>query len=304
MDGRVRPSIWIWLMVVVWVGLAVFSLLDVLDTRSIPGVGTTLFWVLLIAWIAALPVLLIGGLNVSVLKLAGAEAPTDADWDVLEPLWREALTRAGVAPGRYALRLAEDEYLIHRDLGSYAVTIPAAAGYLGRAELRALIAQRLARQTGYAASLVALCLWAALPLVLLLGLLVLVLVIVRGIGRAFGGAADNMKPSGEISAGIGLVFYLVAFVAFVVAVAFFVTAVIQAGVALIAMIVICWLARRVDLDSSATATAWGFGEDLVSCLTSPDLSPSAVPWWLRPFSTFASPRSHIERIARMSVPGR
>lgn len=285
--------------VMVYVSIQVMTIVP----NSVPAVGWPFFWALVVVWLVALSVLSIKPVNVGVLRLAGARMPTQSEWWRLHGPWQQALVRSGSRPDRYLLLVTEDESPVHRDLGSYAVVVSWEwVCAVNDDELAGLLAQRLARQTNAVAPLVGLCVWAALPMALVLACGVLLYCIVRTVGKALGAAVDEVRPRTEGEAGCALLLLAVAFCLFVLSLIIGLTLLVVAVIAIVVCGVALWLARMADISSDNTAVRWGCGHQLWATLMRLDATGGDVTGWRRLISTRATVRAHIRRMQQSAMP--
>src|SRR5215470_5389203 len=196
-----------------------YSVMMLIGTvKLVPLVGTLLFWTLLSLWVAGSLALVVQPFNVGIMKLLGARMPLPDERLALDRVWPEVQNRAGVPATRYTLLVVDADDTntwFHRDLGTHVVAIAEEVIYnLDDVELASVLAQRLARQKSYLALLVGLCIWAAMPLAMILALGMATFRVIRRIGKAFTSAANGANPKTEFQAGVGLFFYLIGFACF------------------------------------------------------------------------------------------
>lgn len=282
------------------VAIVYFSAQIILGTTGvIPGIHTAVLVVLICLWVVGLPILLVKPLNVAVLRLAGAGVPSEPEHARLEPAWRDVLSRAGVAPNRYELVVVGSGLPVDLDLGWHVVTVDSRTiRLLDREELSGILAQRLARQTGWVAPLLGLCAWLALPLVLFLGICSLLAFFAYAIARGAGAAAKDNLPKDEGQLGCWLLVLVLGFVALALTLAIGLTVLLYLVVAMVIVVGTAWLARNADLAADAVAMGWGYRAPMVAALTKLDADQDEPTGWLRLVSTTAGPQAHLRRCSR------
>jgi hypothetical protein len=255
--------------------------------------------VLLCVWVGLLPFLLLRAFNTTAIRCLGGRGPDPSEWTRLESAWQRAQAAAGVRPGRYALLIVRSENLLHRDLGLYVVTVTEDSFRVANDEmLVGILAQRLARQTSLAALLTGLCLWAVLPMGLVLGLLLLVFRIVSGIMTGVASAGNSLKPKTDGQAAVVLVCYFAAFGGLLVLAVLSLWIAFASGLTIVVMIVVSWLARQAEMAADGIAAQWGFGPALAAGLARLTDTRPVAPAWRRLFSTTVSLTRRIGRIER------
>jgi len=259
-----------------------------------------IFWATIFVWTIALVAIIIKPINVMALKLVGASALTEQEWRLLYPAWQ---TLDGIIPNwdAYDVLVVDQDMLIPRDLGFYVVTVDRSALYsLNKNELRAVLVWRFARQANWTAPLTGLCLWGALPLLLMPGLGLLIFRTIREVVRAVKTTADGLNPKTEFQAGCGLLLYgvgMVGLLAMLIAGLWFL---IEAVFVLVVSIILAGLIRRAGLTASIVATRLGYGDDLMSALMKLIAFEQPKSSWLKPLSTYSSLNAHFVEIERVA----
>jgi hypothetical protein len=250
--------------------------------RSAPLIGLTLFWSLLVPWLACLLVLTVRPLNIGAMQLLEARYPLSKERSRIDRLWPQVLARTGVSRTRYTVLVvdADDAIIwVQRDLGLHVVAVAEEAlAVLDDDALAAVLAQRLARQRTHLALLGGLFIWAALPLIAILFVGVMAFRAVRGTGKTFLLTTRRARSKTMRRVGIGLSFYLVGMLAFYLMgmLAFHLVGIVCMAtlrhivvaltvvvlVAILAILLIAWLGRQAELAADLVAIQWGYGPGL------------------------------------------
>jgi hypothetical protein len=229
--------------------------------------------------------------------------PTQSEWRRLHAPWQQVLVRSGSKPDRYVLLVTEREFPVHRDLGPYAVVVSWEwVCTVNDDELAGMLAQRLARQTNAVAPLLGLCVWAAVPLALVLACGVLLYWIVRTIGKALGAAVDEVRPRTESEAGCALILLAGSFFLFVLSLIIGLTLLVEAVITVVVCGIAPWLTRLADVASDNTVVPWGYGHQLWAALVRLDATGRSVTGWQQLISTRATIRAHIRRMRQSAMP--
>jgi hypothetical protein len=253
----------LWIVLPVCAAVSVYLSVSALigAIRRLPVVGPVLFWVLVGVWVAGLLALIIRPLNVATMRLLGARAPRPEERRFLDRTWRDVLDQMDQPANRYTLLVvdrARANVWLHCDLGPYVVTIgEEVIDRLDYSEAAAILLQRLARQKAFLALLIGVCVWAAMPLAIVVALCVSAF---RGVVKAFSLARANPKVDPRTV--VGLVLYGIALIGLVV---LLIISIAMAAVALSALVVallVAWLARRAELAADVVTAHWGRGRAL------------------------------------------
>lgn len=266
-------------------------------------------WVPVGIWIALLLIVAIKPINIMATALLGARLPSPAEKEYLMPLWQEVIRRAGVRPGRYALRVTEDRGLpFDRDLGPYVVTVDRAdIQLLSPEELSSVLAQRVSRQRIMLSPVLGISFWALLPAALGLLVAIAILAALRTIYRAIFGGVDEAMPyikTDGCAAGalVLIAFGIVVFIAFVVVGLFSLEFLTEA---IIGAVIFCGLARSAEKRADSIAIQLGYGPALAAAIKQAARATIEFSGWRNLVNTSLSPNERITHIAsRMSAAAR
>ncbi|WP_199443843.1 hypothetical protein [Umezawaea beigongshangensis] len=258
----------------------------------VPQMEGGVLWTTAVVMIATLPFILVKSMNLALLTALGGRVPSPEEWRRLEPLSRGV---GGASDSRPILITNHDD--VFSDIGFHAVTVPRLAlERLDIDELQALLVQRTRRQENFIAPILGLCLWAALPMILGIAFTYLVFKLVRVVGKGMGGVADGLKPKTEFGAGVGLLFYLVVFAAFLVALFAGMVLLYQGLIALVVFGFAAWIFRRADLGVTADVARQGYGPALLSAIAVLDAADAPSTMLHQIFWPRASFRAHSSEI--------
>lgn len=258
----------------------------------VPQIKAGVLWATAIVMVATLPFILVKSMNLALLTALGGRVPGPDEQRRLEPLRRGV----GGTPDSHPV-LITDQDRVFSDIGFHAVTVPRIAlERLSADELQALLVQRTRRKENFVSPILGLCLWAALPMILGVALAYLVFKVVRVVGKGIGGAADGLNPKSEFGAGVGVLFYLVAFAAFLIALFVGVVLLYQGLIAAVVLGFAAWIFRRADLRVTADVAREGYGPALLSAIAVLDTAGASSTMLRRVFWPRASFRAHSSEI--------
>lgn len=296
-NSAVRPGL---LLLPAAILIALVSLAAALAIVHGPITSGT-FPVLILLWLAAACLLPLPAANIWLSGRLGTWDIEQQDRQRLDALWARVCQRAGVAPGRYALRVTTDEARFHRDLGWHVVTVGRSNLWGDDQELSAALAQGLARQTSLTAPVLGVCAWAALPLLSVLCVAWVLLVVARGVSRGAGAFVDEFKPRGEAQAAVGLVVMAVGIGAFLVVLVVATFIALAAIVGFVLMLLAACLARHADRATDDVAIEQGHGSGLLAA-ASRALARGDLPaaGWRRALCTYAPATARLKVLRRAS----
>lgn len=180
---------WVLAMFVLWLPLRVLV--------DIP------FWMVPVTWLVAGLTLFIPAVQVGVLSpLLGARRPTDAERDVITPIWRDLALAANLPQYRYTLRVIDSDELNAFACGGHLVIVTSfAIDELSPAELSGVLAHELSHHLGLHTVALTVAHWLSLPIVLLARIGFFLQNVARAATDSFASHSAALTAVGRVVAG-------------------------------------------------------------------------------------------------------
>lgn len=251
------------------------------------------YWWFPAAWVVAGATLFLRPVQIAVLSpLFGARRPTQAELEVVAPLWRELAMRNGIPPERYVLRILPSDELNAFACGGHLVIVTSyAVAELPDDELAGVLAHELSHHLGFHTVALTSGHWLSLPIVLLARVGFFLQNVARAATDSFASNSVALTTVGRIAAAV------------LTAVSWVFLAALYAADALANL-----FGHGSELEADRRAVRMGYGRHLARALRrviAEGGGNRAIGWRQRLAASHPSARTRVARIeAMLRHPGR